>query len=66
MKKMKNILGKKGMRRIKQEVIERHRPIKFKKGDVQKNMKHGIITSLIILIIYFTNSLAEDKIVSTQ
>ena len=28
-------------------------------------MKHGIITSLIILIIYFTNSLAEDKIVST-
>ena len=31
----------------------------------KKNMKHGIITSLIILIIYFTNSLAEDKIVST-
>ena len=28
-------------------------------------MKHGIISSLIILLTYFTNSLAEDKIVST-
>ena len=31
----------------------------------KKNMKHGIISSLIILLTYFTNSLAEDKIVST-
>ena len=31
----------------------------------KKNMKLGIISSLIILLTYFTNSLAEDKIVST-
>ena len=28
-------------------------------------MKHGIITSLVILIIYITSSLAENKIVTT-
>ena len=31
----------------------------------KKNMKHGIITSLVILIIYITSSLAENKIVTT-